>query len=107
MPRLKLSGGIPPHLKVIANVAVGMSITPQYIDALIPYVTGYASKYIFELKALGFEFATTKNGRNVIAWTLIEEPENADELRQGGKKPMTNKSVNKIADNLMKEIGLI
>ena len=107
MPRLKLSGGIPPHLKVIANVALGSSITPQKIDALIPYATGYASKHIFELKALGFKFETTKHGRNVIAWTLIEEPKNADELRQGGKKPMTNKSVNKIADNLMKEIGLI
>ena len=107
MPRLKLSGGIPPHLKVIANVALGSSITPQKIDALIPYATGYASKHIFELKALGFKFETEKNGRNVVAWTLIEEPENADELRQRGKTPMTNKSVNKIADNLMKEIGLI
>ncbi len=107
MPRMKLSGGIPPHLKVIANVALGMSITPNDIDVLIPYATGYASKYIFELKALGFKFETTKNGRNIVAWTLIEEPENADELRKRGKTPMTNKSVNKIADNLMKEIGLI
>jgi hypothetical protein len=107
MPRVKASGGIPPHLKVIANVALGMSITPQDIDVLIPYATGYASKYIFELKAIGFVFGTKKNGRNIVSWTLTAQPENADELRRLGKTPMTKKSVNKIAENLMKEIGLI
>lgn len=107
MPRLKLSGGIPPHLKVVSTLALGSSISPSEIDRIIPYATGYASKYIFELKALGFKFETKKNGRSIVEWTLIEQPENADELRQRGMIPMTKKSVNKIAENLMKEIGLI
>jgi hypothetical protein len=107
MPRLKSAGGIPPHLKVIANVALGMSITPQDIDVLVPHTKGYASKYIFELKALGFVFDTKKNGRNIVSWTLTEQPANAEELRSRGKTPMTKKSINKIADNLMKELGLI
>lgn len=106
MPRLKSAGGIPPHLKVISNVALGASISPSEIDNLVPYATGYASKYIFELKKLGFGFETKKNGRNIVNWTLITQPENAEELRRRGTIPMTKRSVNIIAENLMKEIGL-
>jgi hypothetical protein len=106
MPRIKSAGGIPPHLKVISKVALGSSISPSEIDKLVPYATGYASKYIFELKKLGFVFDTKKNGRNIVEWTLTAQPENADELRQRGLIPMTKRSVNKIAENLMKEIGL-
>jgi hypothetical protein len=106
MPRLKSSGGIPPHLKVISKVALGASISPSEIDSLVPYATGYASKYIFELKKLGFGFEAKKNGRNIVSWTLITQPENAEELRRRGTIPMTKKSINTIAENLMKEIGL-
>lgn len=107
MPRMKASGGIPPHLKVISTLALGNSISPSEIDRIIPYATGYASKYIFELKKLGFVFETKKNGRNILEWKLVAQPENADELRQRGLIRMTKKSINKIADNLMKEVGLL
>jgi hypothetical protein len=107
MPRIKSAGGIPPHLKIISNLTLGSSVSPSQIEEIIPYTKGYASKYIFELKALGFVFDTKKNGRSILEWTLISEPANAEELRNRGKSPMTRKSINKIADNLMKEIGLI
>jgi len=107
MPRVKSSGGIPPHLKVIANLGLGETISPAKIDELVPYATGYASKYIFELKRLGFVFETKKNGRNIVEWKLITEPENADSLRLRGIVPLTKKSVGKLAENLLKEIDLI
>lgn len=107
MPRMKSAGGIPPHLKVIANLPLGNSISPTKIDELVPYAVGYASKYIFELKRLGFVFDTVKNGRNIVEWKLVSEPENAEDLRTRGRTPLTKKSVNKIAENLMKEVGLL
>lgn len=107
MPRMKSAGGIPPHLKVIAEVPLGGSVTPSKIDELVPYTVGYASKYIFELKRLGFVFDTVKNGRNIVEWKLVSEPDNAEDLRTRGKTPLTKRSVNKIAENLMKDIGLL
>lgn len=105
MPRMKESGGIPPHLKVIANLKVGEKITPTKIDELITYTKGYASKYIFDLKTLGFVFKTTKNGRNIVDWELVLEPANAEELREKGRNP-SRRTINKQANELLKDIGL-
>ena len=107
MPRKKEAGGIPPHLKVLSAVPLNGEITPAEIDALVPYATGYASKYIFELKKLGFVFTTTKNGRNIVNWKLVLEPADAARLRLiGSGNPLTERSVSRQADEYLKEIGL-
>jgi hypothetical protein len=41
----------------------------------------YASKHICNLRKLGFEFETVKEGRSVASYRLVKEPENVDEIR--------------------------
>ena len=60
------------------------AVTPSEIDK---HVGGeYSSKYICQLRKRGFEFEVSKDGRNVVSYTLIKEPKNAEEIRTGTKK---------------------
>ena len=60
---------------------VGKSVTPDEINKHVGR-GDYAAKYMSFLRGRhGFEFTVTKNGRNVLHYTLTKEPANAAEVR--------------------------
>lgn len=80
MPRNAKSNGIPPQVRALAVIKLGVPVTPSEINKCVD--TGnYASKWILYLKIMGFEFEVKKDGRNVVSYTMISEPKNAAELR--------------------------
>ena len=80
MPRTAKSNGIPPQVRALAVIKLGVPVTPSEINKCVD--TGnYASKWILYLKIMGFEFEVKKDGRNVVSYTMISEPKNAAELR--------------------------
>lgn len=80
MSRNAKSNGIPPQVRALAVIKLGIPVTPSEINKCVD--TGnYASKWVLYLKIMGFKFAVHKNGRNVVSYTMISEPENAAELR--------------------------
>lgn len=80
MPRNAKSNGIPPQVRALAVIKLGVPVTPSEINKCVD--TGnYASKWVLYLKIMGFHFTVNKNGRNVVSYTMIMEPENAAELR--------------------------
>ena len=80
MPRNAKFNGIPPQVRALAVIKLGVPVTPSKINECVD--TGnYASKWILYLKIMGFEFEVNKDGRNVVSYTMISEPKNAAELR--------------------------
>ena len=60
---------------------VGKTVTPDEINKHVGR-GDYAGKYMsFLRKRHGFVFSVTKNGRSVISYTLLSEPDNAAEVR--------------------------
>ena len=60
-------------------VKVGVAVTPSEIDMHVGKGK-YASKHILYLKILGYDFQVAKDGRNVVSYTLIKEPDNVAAL---------------------------
>lgn len=60
---------------------IGKAVTPSEINAHVGR-GDYAAKYISFLRGRhGFDFSVQKDGRTVVSYTLISEPENAAEVR--------------------------
>jgi len=60
---------------------VGQPVSPTAINKHVGR-GDYAAKYISFLKNRhGFEFTVQKDGRNVLTYTLVSEPDNAAEVR--------------------------
>jgi len=60
---------------------LGEPVSPTDINKHVGY-GDYAAKYISFLKNRhGFEFTTQKDGRAVVSYTLISEPDNAEAVR--------------------------
>ena len=60
---------------------IGKAVTPSEINSHVGY-GDYAAKYISFLKNRhGFEFSVQKDGRAVVSYTLVAEPENAAAVR--------------------------
>lgn len=73
-----------PRELALEVIKLNKAVTPSEIDK---HVGGeYSSKYICQLRKRGFEFDVTKDGRNVVSYTLVKEPKNAEEIRAGTKK---------------------
>jgi hypothetical protein len=96
MPRNAKSNGIPPQVRALAVIKLGVPVTPSEINKCVD--TGnYASKWILYLKIMGFEFEVKKDGRNVVSYTMISEPKNAAELRAMQPKVSNVKKPAKVA----------
>lgn len=80
MPRHAGSNGIPPHIRALSVIKLGVPVTPEEIDKAAGFGK-YASKHILYLKIDGFEFEKEKDGRKVLSYTLVKEPPNAAALR--------------------------
>jgi len=73
-----------PRELALEVLKLNKAVTPSEIDK---HVGGeYSSKYICQLRKRGFEFEVSKDGRNVVSYTLIKEPKNVEEIRTGTKK---------------------
>lgn len=81
MPRTVQSNGIKPYLRALKVIKLGVPVTPKEINDYVG--TGdYAAKYISFLRTRnGFEFTIQKDGRQVVSYTMIKEPDNAADLR--------------------------
>ena len=60
----------------LAVMPVGKAVTPAEIEASVNNGP-YAAKYISFLRRLGFEISVQKDGRNVVSYTIVSEPEDA------------------------------
>jgi hypothetical protein len=79
---------------------IGKAVTPSEINSHVGY-GDYAAKYISFLKNRhGFEFTVQKDGRAVVSYTLVAEPENAAEVR--ARADVLSKDVQELSANLRK-----
>jgi hypothetical protein len=81
MPRVSASNGIRPEIRALAVLQLGKTVTPKEINDHVG--TGeYAAKYVSFLNTrYGFNITANKDGRRVVSYTVIAEPDNAAELR--------------------------
>lgn len=77
MAKLTIS---PTVVKVLQVIKVNEPVTPSAINAHVGD-GDYASKHVWYLRKLGFEFTIQKDKRKVVSYTLISEPANAEQIR--------------------------
>ena len=70
----------PTVVKVLQVIKMGKPVTPSEINAHVGD-GDYASKHVWYLGKLGFQFTIQKDGRKVASYTLIAEPANAADIR--------------------------
>ena len=92
MPRVAASNGVRPEIRALAVIKLGVPVTPAEINTHVG--TGdYAAKYISFLNTrYGFTITTQKDGRRVVSYTLIAEPDNAATLRASQPKAPKTKA---------------
>lgn len=72
---------------------VGKAVTPSEINAHVGR-GDYAAKYISFLRGRhGFEFSVQKDGRTVVSYTLVSEPDNAADVRANATAAPATKAV--------------
>jgi hypothetical protein len=93
MPRTNASNGIRPEIRALAVFPLGATVTPDVINAHVG--TGdYAAKYVSFLNTrYGFKITANKDGRKVVSYTMIAEPDNAADLRAMQPKAAKSKAV--------------
>ena len=81
MPRVNASNGIRPEIRALAVLQLGKTVTPAEVNDYVG--TGdYAAKYVSFLNTrYGFTITANKDGRKVVSYTVIAEPDNAADLR--------------------------
>ena len=86
MPRVAASNGIRPEIRALAVLQLGKTVTPQEINDHVG--TGdYAAKYVSFLNTrYGFKITANKDGRKVVSYTVLAEPDNACDLRAATPK---------------------
>lgn len=65
--------------RVLPAIQPGEPFTPETIDQIVG--GSYSSKFVFYLRELGFEFSQQKDGRKIVSYTLIKEPDDAEAIR--------------------------
>ena len=107
MPRVSASNGIRPEIRALAVLQLGKTVTPKEINDHVG--TGeYAAKYVSFLNTrYGFNITANKDGRRVVSYTMIAEPDNAAELR-GATPKATKAKAAKVpkAPKVSKALGL-
>lgn len=81
MPKVAASNGVRPEIRALAVLQLGKTVTPAQINDHVG--TGdYAAKYVSFLNTrYGFKITPNKDGRKVVSYTVISEPDNAADLR--------------------------
>lgn len=90
MPKVAASNGVRPEIRALAVLQLGKTVTPAQINDHVG--TGdYAAKYVSFLNTrYGFKITPNKDGRKVVSYTVISEPDNAADLR--GMQPKAPKA---------------
>ena len=90
MPKVAASNGVRPEIRALAVLQLGKTVTPAQINDHVG--TGdYAAKYVSFLNTrYGFKITPNKDGRKVVSYTVISEPDNAADLR--GMQPKAPKT---------------
>ena len=107
MPRVNASNGIRPEIRALAVLQLGKTVTPKEINDHVG--TGeYAAKYVSFLNTrYGFNITANKDGRRVVSYTVIAEPDNAAELRGATPKAPKAKAAKVAkAPKVSKALGL-
>lgn len=93
MPRVAASNGVRPEIRALAVLQLGKTVTPAQINDHVG--TGdYAAKYVSFLNTrYGFKITANKDGRKVVSYTVIAEPDNASDLRAMQPKAPKTKAV--------------
>lgn len=65
--------------RVLPAIQPGVPFTPEAIDQIVG--GAYSSKFVFYLRELGFQFSQQKDGRKIVSYTLISEPDDAAAIR--------------------------
>lgn len=95
MPIVAASNGIKPYIRSLAVIKLNKPVTPSEINDCVG--TGdYASKYISKLRKDGFEFTIQRDGRNIVSYTLVSEPDCAVAYR--AMKPKQKGAKKQVAD---------
>jgi hypothetical protein len=104
MPRVNASNGIRPEIRALAVLQLGKTVTPAQINDHVG--TGdYAAKYVSFLNTrYGFKITANKDGRKVVSYTVISEPDNASTLR--ATQPKAAKAKTAKAPKVSKALGL-
>lgn len=76
----KKGSTVPPEVRALEIIDLGKPVTPTQINEYIG-IGNYASKYISLLKDRGYIFTTQKEGKRVVSYTLMGEPEHSDAIR--------------------------
>ena len=81
MPRTTASNGIRPEIRALAVFRINKPVTPKEINDCVG--TGdYAAKYVSFLNTrYGFTIEPQRDGRRVVSYTMVAEPDNAADLR--------------------------
>lgn len=93
MPKVAASNGVRPEIRALAVLQLGKTVTPAQINDHVG--TGdYAAKYVSFLNTrYGFKITPNKDGRKVVSYTVISEPDNAADLRATQPKAPKTKAV--------------
>lgn len=86
----------PTLAKVLEIAKLGVAVTPTEINNYVGK-GNYASKHVLYLKILGFDFETVKDGRTVVAYKLIKEPDNVEALKSGASNKKSKVKAPKVA----------
>jgi hypothetical protein len=81
--------------RVLPVIQPGVPFTPEAIDQIVG--GAYSSKFVFYLRELGFEFSQNKDGRKIVSYTLIKEPQDAALIRASTASSARGKSAAKAA----------
>lgn len=93
MPR-KVNHSKRPEYVALEIMTVGKAVTPSEIDSHVG-VGKYSSKYVSFLKRDGYVINVTKDGRNVVSYTLVSKPTIEPAAAQG--RPAAAKKLAKAA----------
>lgn len=65
--------------RVLPIIQPGKPFAPEAIDKIVG--GAYSFKFVFYLRELGFQFSQQKDGRKIVSYTLISEPDDAAAIR--------------------------
>ena len=78
--------------RILPAIQPGVPFAPEAIDKIVGGT--YSSKFMFYLRELGFMFDTNKDGRKIVSYTLIKEPDDAGAIRaSNASKPRGKNAV--------------
>jgi len=69
-------------VQALPVIKLNQPVTPGEINTAVGE-GNYATKYVCILRLNGFEFVSNKNGRQIVSYTLVKEPDNVEDYRSG------------------------